>query len=258
MEALKTLQREGRDIPNRPVKILQFGEGNFLRAFVDWMIDILNEKTEFKSDVQIVQPLANGMGEMINKQDGLYHVWLEGLRDGKPIQEARLINCVRGVLNPYNQYEAYLELAKSEDLEFVISNTTEAGIAFDSNDGTLDTSNTPNSFPAKVTTLLHQRYQYFDGAKDKGLTFIPVELIDKNGAKLKETILQYIAHWQLNEAFKGWVEANCTFCNTLVDRIVPGFPKDTIGEIQNTLGYDDNLVVKAEPFHLWVIEAQKQ
>ncbi|WP_186756696.1 tagaturonate reductase [Echinicola salinicaeni] len=250
---MKTLNRQNiPQFPERPVKVLQFGEGNFLRGFVDWIIDIMNEKTDFNGDVQIIQPIPQGMGDLINQQEGLYHVQLSGIQNGIAKESTRLINCVKGVLNPYEDYQAYLKLAENPDLKFIISNTTEAGISFNPNDDSKD--KIPDSFPGKLTALLYHRFEVFNGGKEKGLHIIPCELIDKNGEKLKETILQYASLWQLPKGFIDWLNASNTFSNTLVDRIVPGFPKETIKEIQSDIGYEDNLVVKAEPFHLWVIE----
>lgn len=238
-----------------PVRVLQFGEGNFLRAFVDWIIDVMNEKTNFASAVEIVQPIDKGMAHLINAQDGLYHVVLNGIQNGKTISDKRLISCVTNAFNPYDDYKSYLSRGENPDLKFIISNTTEAGIAFDANDKGIDTL--PNSFPGKLTVLLYHRFSHFKGEASKGLTLIPCELIEKNGENLKKIILQYIQYWNLPAEFKNWIEQHNSFCNTLVDRIVPGFPKETIKEIQAELGYEDNLVVTAEPFHLWVIEADK-
>lgn len=236
-----------------PVKVLQFGEGNFLRGFVNWIIDILNEKTDFNGSVQVVQPIERGIIHIINQQDGLYHLLLNGIQNGEPTQQKRLISCISGAINPYDGYEDYLKLGENPDLKFIISNTTEAGIAFVEND--TDPDSLPNSFPGKLTALLHRRYLHFKGAADKAPVIIPCELIDKNGEKLREMVLRYAGHWQLEEGFTQWIKDHATFCNTLVDRIVPGFPKDNIKEIQEDLGFEDQLVVKAEPFHLWVIEA---
>lgn len=249
----KPLNRSSANLnQRRPVKVLQFGEGNFLRAFCDWMIDILNEKASFNSDVQVVQPIAQGMGAMLNAQDGLYHVVLNGIQRGEKKVETRLISCLRSVLNPYEDYQQFLALTENPDLRFVISNTTEAGISFSDTDKSHETL--PNSFPGKVTALLYHRYQYFKGAKDKGLIFLPCELIEKNGTNLKLIVDRYSSMWNLPDSFMQWVATSCVFCNTLVDRIVPGFPKETIKSIQQEAGYEDNLVVMAEPFHLWVIE----
>lgn len=235
------------------MKVLQFGEGNFLRGFVDWIIDILNEKTDFNGSVTIIQPIERGIVHLLNQQDGLYHVLLNGIQGGKETQETRLITCVAGAVNPYEDYATYLSLAENPELEFIISNTTEAGIAFEEADQSMET--TPASFPGKLTALLYHRFKHFAGAADKGLTMIPCELIEKNGATLQQTVLQFARHWGFPKEFTAWIRESNTFCNTLVDRIVPGFPKDDIQEIQQELGYEDNLVVKAEPFHLWVIEA---
>ena len=240
-------------LQQRKVKVLQFGGGNFLRAFADWMIDVMNEKTDFNGAVQIIQPVHNRKGVITDTQDGLYHVILNGIKNGKPSQETRLITCVDEILNPFENFDAYLKTAENPDLQFVISNTTEAGIIFNAAD--VDPNRLSETFPGKLTTLLYHRFAFFKGAADKGLILLPCELIEKNGEALKSTLLQYIAHWNLPETFKQWIINNNTFCNSLVDRIVPGFPKDTAKEIQQATGYEDNLMVMAEPFHLWVIEA---
>lgn len=250
---MKPLNRNTAGLTDkRPLKVLQFGEGNFLRGFVDWIIDILNEKTAFNGHVQLIQPIENGLVPLINQQEGLYHVLLEGIQEGKTIQEKRLISCISQGLNPYENYFEFLKLGEKQELEFIISNTTEAGIAFDPADK--DMTRLPNSFPGKLTALLYRRFKFFKGSPSRALCIIPCELIDKNGEKLKETVLQYARHWKLPQSFTKWIKEHTVFCNTLVDRIVPGFPKDTIREIQEELGFEDKLVVKAEPFHLWVIE----
>lgn len=249
---MKNIDRQSIHVPLRPVKILQFGEGNFLRGFVDWMVEVMNEKTSFDGDVVVVQPIAQGLAEMLRAQDGLYHVLLQGIQNGKPTQEKRLITCIQEAINPFEDYAAYLKLGENPDLRFVISNTTEAGITFDPEDK--DHQSIPLTFPGKLTALLFKRFQAFQGDTGKGLVLIPCELIDKNGAILKECILEYAKLWNLPQAFFTWIEEANAFYNTLVDRIVPGFPRETIEEIQKELDYKDNLVVMAEPFHLWVIE----
>ncbi|UII23401.1 tagaturonate reductase [Fulvivirga ligni] len=238
---------------NHPVKVLQFGEGNFLRAFVDWVIDILNEKADFNGGIHVVQPIEQGMVNMLNDQDCLYHVLLQGIQNGETIDDKRLITSINSASNPYEDYKAYLQLGENPDLEFVISNTTEAGIRFDESDKRMDSL--PDSFPGKLTALLYHRFKHFNGAADKGLTLIPCELIENNGVNLKKAILQYAEHWALSNEFISWIESSNKFCNTLVDRIVPGYPRENIKEIQAELGFEDNLVVKAEPFLLWVIDA---
>jgi tagaturonate reductase len=247
------LNRTTASKPRRyPVKILQFGEGNFLRAFADWMVDICNEKAGFKGDVQLIQPIAQGLGQKLNAQDGLYHVALQGIRHGKPVREIRLISCVAGAINPFENYAAYLETAENPDLEFIFSNTTEAGITFNGQDS--DPTVLPESFPGKLTALLFHRYNFFKGDSQKALTIMPCELIERNGEALRNAIIQYISHWNLGEGFKTWIAKHTLFCNTLVDRIVPGYPRDNAKEIWDETGFDDHLVVTAEPFHLWVIE----
>jgi tagaturonate reductase len=214
---LKQLNRTTTGKPQlHPVKILQFGEGNFLRAFVDWMVDILNETTVFHGAVQIIQPIQHGMGNQVNAQDGLYHVLLNGIQQGKPVRELRMISCVAGVVNPYEDYAAFLKTAENPDLEFIISNTTEAGIAFNPLDRDIHVCG--ESFPAKLTALLFHRYEFFKGDPGKALTVMPCELIEKNGETLRNAILQYIAHWKLDDGFKEWINRHTLFCNTLVDR----------------------------------------
>ncbi|MFD3000673.1 tagaturonate reductase [Pontibacter toksunensis] len=253
---MKPLNRQTASVSaQRPVKILQYGEGNFLRGYVDWMVDILNERTDFNGAVDVVQPRDRNRRTIkaLKQQDGLFHVLLNGIKGGKPTQEKRLITCIASALNPYDDYAAYLKRGENPNLQFIFSNTTEAGIAFDESDKSASTIST--SFPGKLTALIYHRFQHFNGAPDKGLTVIPTELIEKNGEALKHIVLKYAHTWNLPKEFSTWVEESIIFCNTLVDRIVPGFPQDTIKEVQQELGYEDHLVVTAEPYHLLVIEA---
>lgn len=236
-----------------PTRIIQFGEGNFLRAFTDWIIHRMNNEIGFNAGIDVIQPLANGMIEMLNSQDGLYHVYLKGIKQGQPVKEYTLIECINRGINPYTEYEAYKQSFLNPEIRFVFSNTTEAGIAMDEMD-TLEMK-PPRSFPGKVAALLYQRFKAFGGAADKGLIFFACELIDRNGDTLKKYVLQHAERWNLGDEFTGWVNQYCAFCNTLVDRIVPGFPKDEIENIQKELGYEDQLVVVGEYFHFWVIEA---
>jgi tagaturonate reductase len=251
---MKPLTRKNiNDETTRPIKILQFGEGNFLRAFVDWIVDVLNEKTNFNGAIEMVQPIAQGMTEIINKQDGLYHVVLNGIQGGETISETRLITSIRSAFNPHEDFNRFILTAENPDLQFIVSNTTEAGIEFLPSD--LNHSKLAETYPGKVTQLLYHRYNFFQGDPSKGLILFPCELIDKNGEALKKAVLKYTELWKFSAMFRQWVEQHNIFCNTLVDRIVPGFPRDTIKEIQTTIGFEDNLVVTAEPFLLWVIEA---
>ncbi|PWJ37909.1 tagaturonate reductase [Sediminitomix flava] len=249
------LTRENITVPAKPIRIVQFGEGNFLRAFINWMIQEMNEKANFDAGVAVVQPIPQGLGELVNAQDGLYHLYLKGIEKGELINKRQLIDCIQKVINPYENYQDYLDLAKEDSLQFVFSNTTEAGISYNEND-TLE--HIQNSFPTKLTALLYQRFSHFNGDEKKGLTILPCELIDKNGQTLKEIILKHATDWELSAAFKSWINSACTFYNTLVDRIVPGFPKDRIEEIHEELGYEDQLVVEGEQFHLFVIEGDSK
>lgn len=236
-----------------PTKILQFGEGNFLRAFTDWVVTRMNKEIGFNAGIDVVQPLSSGMVEMLNEQDGLFHVYLKGIKDGKPVTEFTLVDCVNKGINPYAEFETYKNSILNPDLRFVFSNTTEAGICWEPSD-TLDMQ-LQNSFPAKVAALLYLRYKKFNADPTKGLIFFACELIDRNGEILKKYVLQHAENWKLEQEFVNWVNEACCFCSTLVDRIVPGFPREEINEIQKELGYEDNLVVVGEYFHLWVIEA---
>jgi len=251
---MEKLSRKSANVTKTyPERIIQFGEGNFLRAFVDWIVFNMNNKADFNSSVVIVQPLANGMIDMLNDQDGLYHLNLQGLDKGKAVDSIELIDVVSRCLNPYSQFQDYLKLAENPDMRFVISNTTEAGIAFDESCKLDDAP--ASSFPGKLTQLLYHRFKTFDGAMDKGLIMLPCELIFHNGTELKKCIEQYIAFWNLGEDFAQWFEKACGVYCTLVDRIVPGYPRDTINEILEKVQLEDKMVVKAEIFHLWVIEA---
>lgn len=250
---MKALNSKTAPKPVRPERIIQFGEGNFLRCFVDWIISNMNEKADFNSDVVIVQPLGMGRIDNLMEQDCLYHVNLQGLDNGKPVNSFRLIDCVSRALNPYKQFAEFLALAEQPEMRFVISNTTEAGIAYDPSCKLDDAP--ASSYPGKLVQLLYHRYQYFKGDMSKGLIIFPCELIFLNGHKLKEVIYQYIDLWQLGDGFKEWFEKACGVYATLVDRIVPGFPRKDIDKIKAELDYDDNNVVQGEFFHLWVIEA---
>lgn len=266
--ALKSIKDVVKTV-QRPEKILQFGEGGFLRAFVDWQIDIVNEKTDFNGNIVIVQPLEKGMIDVMNEQNNLYTTVLRGMKDGKPTVETRCINSVSRSINPYTNYDDYIALASSPDLRFIVSNTTEAGIRFDAEMNgepvTLDQKPQKN-YPAKVTAFLYKRFQAFKGDLSKGLILIPCELSDQAGLNLRINILRYAEMWQLGPDFINWFDEACDVCSCLVDRIVPGyFPlltKEENGKSQaenlcEKLGYEDKLLDSAELFHFWVIESKK-
>ena len=250
---MKELNRKTANAAKYPTKVIQFGEGNFLRAFVDWIIWNTNKAIGFNAGVVVVQPIERGMVDMLNSQDGLYHVNLQGIDKGQPVDSIEMIDVINGGLNPYTQNEEFMALAENPDIRFVISNTTEAGIAFDPACRLDDRP--ASSYPGKLTQLLYRRYEHFNGDMTKGFIILPCELIFLNGKELKKCIHQYIDLWNLGDGFKTWFEQACGVYCTLVDRIVPGYPKDTIDQIHERIGFKDNLVAKGEIFHLWVIEA---
>lgn len=239
-----------------PERVLQIGEGNFLRAFADWMIDRTNSAGFFNGSVVLCQPIERGMAEQINAQDGIYTVLMRGIENKQIVERSEVVTSVSRCINPYSDYNSLLDVAKNPELKVIISNTTEAGIAYRAGDKLNDRP--PVSYPAKMTVILYERFKKFKGDAAKGLLILPVELIERNGDNLKRYVLQYAAEWGLDQAFSAWLEnANC-FANTLVDRIVTGYPRDEIKDITATLGYEDNLLVTCEPFDLWVIEAPSE
>lgn len=241
---------------NYPEKVLQFGEGNFLRAFVDWMIDKANRDGIYRGSIVLCQPIAQGLKDMINAQDGVYTLAMRGAESGQPVENIEVITSVSRCINPYENYENLMEIARSADLEVVVSNTTEAGIAY--HEGDRLTDRPPVSFPAKVTAFLYERYKVFNGDPQKGLLFLPVELIDNNGAELKRIVLKYAEEWELGQEFTEWVNTANEFTSTLVDRIVTGYPRDEISYFEEKLGYKDNIIDTSELFNLWVIEGDKK
>ena len=254
---MKALNRRTAPKSCAPEKIIQFGEGNFLRCFVDWIVWNMDRCTDFNASVVIVQPIERGMVDMLNGQDCLYHVNLQGRLGGEVVNSLDRIDIVSRALNPYTQNQAFMALADQPEIRFVISNTTEAGIAFDP--ACRFTDRPAASYPGKLTQLLYRRYQTFHGDPTKGLILMPCELIFLNGHHLKECIYQYIELWKEDfgadyEGFKAWFTQYCYVCATLVDRIVPGFPRKEIAKIQEKICYEDNMVVQGEAFHLWVIE----
>ncbi len=239
----------------RPIKVIQYGEGNFLRGFILHIIDVANEKGIFNGDAAVVKPIEFGSLESFKSQDNLYTLSLRGKQNGSIIDENRIITSIGKVVDAYKEYSEYAQLATLDTLEIVISNTTEAGITYDEKDSF--EASPPQTYPGKLTKFLYERFIRFNGDTSKGLVVLPVELIEHNGTKLKECILKYIEIWKLGENFKEWVLKHNTFCNTLVDRIVTGYPRETADKMFESLGYKDNLLDVGEPFGLWVIESEK-
>ncbi|MHB1653277.1 MAG: tagaturonate reductase [Desulfitobacteriaceae bacterium] len=235
-----------------PERVIQFGEGNFLRGFADWMIHVMNRQGLFNGRVVVIQPLGEAMVKKINEQDGLYTLVLRGIRAGQAVSEEMIITSISRGLSVFSDWEGYLKCAENPKLEFVISNTTEAGIAYSPLDRPEDRP--PASFPGKLAVYLYHRFQHFAGDPGKGLVVIPCELIERNGDTLKKIVLQLAKEWGWPGEFCAWIEQHNYFLNSLVDRVVPGYPKDEVEQLTQHLGYVDNLLDIGELFHLWVIE----
>jgi tagaturonate reductase len=255
---MQPLNRKTANLPRQyPEKVVQFGGGNFLRAFADWMIGEMNDSAEFNGSVVVVKAAPKSMFtepyDALAAQNGLYHLVLTGVEDGVAQSTTTLESSISRVINPYRNFNAFLALARQPEIRFIISNTTEAGIIFD--DDNLFNDDPPANFPAKVTRFLYERFKHFDGSPTRGCIILPVELIEANGANLLRCVRAYCALWELEPEFEYWLTSANVFCNTLVDRIVPGFPHDRADAIREEVGYDDALLVEGEQYHSWVIEA---
>ena len=211
-QTLKEMQHTDFLLPAAPERILQFGEGNFLRAFVDDFVDQMNEKADFCSKIVVCQPGSQNpaAADRINAQEGLYTLLLRGQEEGQAVQKKRIISCVSRCLNLYRDYEAWLKCAENPELRFITSNTTEAGIVYDPS--CQFTDQPPASFPAKLTQFLYRRFECFGSVSGKGFILLPCELIDDNGAELKRCVLAYAKQWQLGASFEAWLEKENLFC----------------------------------------------
>ena len=251
-EVLKKSGYDGYILENAPEKVLQFGEGNFLRAFVNYWFDMSNEKAGWNGKCVLVQPIAPGLAKLINEQEGLYTLYLRGTENGEKVDRKRVISCVSRCLNPYEKadFDAMMEVAVSDDLEYVVSNTTEAGIVYDP--ACQFTDEPASSFPGKLTQVLYKRWQAGKG----GVAILSCELIDNNGKELLKCVNQYIDQWGLEDEFKAYANEKCTFCSTLVDRIVPGRIRDAeeVARLDEANGYTDPLTDVGEVFGVWNIE----
>ncbi len=232
-------------------RILQFGAGNFLRGYFDWMVERVNQATGDPMGVLVVKPTEQGDYQALREQEGLYHVLTQGLQDGEAVSSAELITCVQDVLHPYRQWEQFLQSAEQKDLHLIVSNTTEAGIRFVEEPFT---DQCPTEFPAKLTRWLYRRFAHAQGDPAWGCTMLPLELIEDNGVRLRDAVMAYTDHWGLPQPFGHWIDKHNFFCNTLVDRIVTGYPEEQAQAHQTNLGWQDELLVCAEPFHLLVID----
>ncbi len=257
METLSysVLEKTGYDgylLKDAPEKVLQFGEGNFLRAFVDYFFDVMNEKAGFNGKVVLCQPIAPGLADKINEQEGLYTLFLRGFENGQKVNQKRVISSVSRCINPYQDFDALLDCAKNPDLRFISCNTTEAGIAYDPS--CQFTDRPANSYPGKLTQFLYERFKHYGQEKGKGFVILSCELIDNNGKELEKCVLRYVEQWNLGAEFEKWVKEENIFCSTLVDRIVTGYPRNEAEDICKELGYVDNILDTGEIFGFWVIE----
>ena len=251
-ETLEKAGYTGYLLKNALDRVLQYGEGNFLRAFADYWFDMANEKAGWNGKCVLVQPIAQGLTQLINRQEGLYTLYLRGRQNGEEVDAKRVISSVSRCLNPYEKqdYDAMMDVAAGEALEYIVSNTTEAGIVYDPSCRLEDCP--PASFPAKLTQVLLHRWR----AGRPGVVVLSCELIDNNGKELLRCVNQYIKQWGLEEGFARWVNGDCTFCSTLVDRIVPGRIRDAAeaARLEDENGYRDALIDVGEVFGVWNIE----
>lgn len=251
----RTLKKQNYDgylLEQAPERVLQFGEGNFLRAFVDYFIDVMNEKAGFNSKVILCQPISQGLASKINEQEGLYTLYLRGFENGKKVNKKRIISCVSRCLNPYEEFDALIDCAKNPDLRFIACNTTEAGIVYDPS--CLLTDTPASSYPGKLTQFLYRRFEAFGNQKGKGFVILSCELIDNNGKELEKCVLKYAEQWNLSANFIDWIKTENCFCSTLVDRIVTGYPRNEASAICEENDYFDQLIDTGEVFGFWVIE----
>jgi tagaturonate reductase len=241
-----------------PIKVLQVGEGNFLRGFFDWMIHQLNLQELFQGSIAVTQPRPHGAAKLaeLSGQDGLYYQMIRGIQDGKRIDEKQLISVFSRVIDPYSDWKSFLALAENPDLEIVVSNTTEAGLVYQKSDWNPDEPIL--SFPGKLTLFLYRRFQFFSGDPGKGLLLFPCELLEKNGDKLKHIVLTHADDWKLPDAFKQWIDEHNQFLNSLVDRIVTGYPEGEASELFGEWQVEDRLLNAAEPYYLWAIEGNAE
>jgi len=236
-----------------PERVLLVGAGNFLRGFCGWMVHEMNRRGLFTGRIVVSKSLPDDQpADMLAEQDGLYTVVLRGLAGGEWVESHDLITAVSRGLDPFRDWRGFLELTARPELRFVISNTTEAGIVYAPSP---PSQNCPVSFPARMTAMLYNRFLRLGGVAGSGLVFLPCELIERNAEALRKVVLQHAADWLLGEDFRRWIEHECRFLNTLVDRITPGFPASEAAALFERLGYEDRLLVAAEVFHSWVIQA---
>lgn len=249
---MKKLNRQTVQTDHLPLRVLQFGGGNFLRGFVDYMLDVYNKTTNSRLGIGVVKVTPSGNYSDWKAQDGLYHIRTKGIKNGVLINETHLVSSVSTIIHAYQEWDIFLATAKKPDIKFLFSNTTETGLCLEEEDQFSDAP--PTSFPAKLCIWLYERFLHFSGTLEAGCTIIPCELLENNGQLLKELLMQCAERWHLEPEFIRWIVKANIFCNTLVDRIIPGVSKDKLPEVWEDLGYEDKRVTEGEPYHIWVIE----
>ncbi|SEG68027.1 tagaturonate reductase [Sphingobacterium lactis] len=260
-ENLKNIKSKAVELPapstfDLPVRILQFGTGVLLRGLPDYYVDKANKQGIFNGRILVVKSTSSNGTDEFKEQDNIYTLCIKGIEDGEQVVKYTLINAISNVLSASKDWQEILKAAENPDLDIVFSNTTEVGITL-SNDSIEE--NPPSSFPGKLLSFLYHRFHHFDGDEQKGLVILPTELISDNATKLKKIIITLATQNQLSAAFIAWLTSANDFCNTLVDRIVPGklTTQDKM-EVENLLGYQDDLMIMAEPFSLWAIETDSE
>ena len=254
-QALQEMETSPYYLKEAPERILQFGTGNFLRGFVGDFVDQMNEQIGYNTKIVMCKLIPSGGSHSINAQEGLYTLYTRGYEKGVAVEKQRILSAVSRCIDPYADFDSLLRVAQNPLLEIVVSNATEAGIVYDVSCSFNDQP--PASFPAKLTRFLYERYSYFEGDSTKGLCMLPCELIDDNGVQLKHYVKKHSQAWQLGEDFEKWLDEANVFCNTLVDRIVTGYPKKEKERLETTWGYQDTQIVATECYALWVIESFK-
>lgn len=250
------LTREELNLPKYGEKVIQFGEGNFLRCFFDWQLDIINKNTDLNAGVAVVRPIDFDAVPLLDTQDGLYTAIIRGINEsGEVVKDYTIISSINREIPIYKNFQDYLQLAHNPEMRFIVSNTTEAGIAFSAEDKYEDAPQ--STFPGKLTRLMHERFVTFNGDMTKGFILMPCELIDYNGEELRKMVLKYADLWNLGEDFKNWLINGNIWCSTLVDRIVTGYPRGEKEELTKELGYEDNFITTGEYFYLFVIQGPK-
>lgn len=250
------LTRQELNLPKYSEKVIQFGEGNFLRCFFDWQLDIINKNTDLNAGVAVVRPIDFDVVPLLDTQDGLYTAIIRGINEsGEVVKDYTIISSINREIPIYKNFKEYLQLAHNPEMRFIVSNTTEAGIAFDAKDKYEDAPQ--STFPGKLTRLMHERFITFNGDMTKGFILMPCELIDYNGEELKKMVLKYADLWNLGEDFKNWLVNGNIWCSTLVDRIVTGYPRGEKEALTKELGYEDNFITTGEYFYLFVIQGPK-